>query len=408
MLPSSSPSRAIDASRAAPVSRRIDAGRAGAPSAAGRLVGRSLARRLLLALPLAVYAAYFLLKPFYLFPSGSPQIADFLALGLIVALIAVGTGAPGPDARRMSLFAGLFIVYAAVVNVVWAALLGNAELFKAPVFLLFNFALFFLTLLLSGRYGDRFHRWTIAAVIASVLLVALLSLVSQSPTRRQAVSFENPNQLGYWSLLSVSIFLLCSLRVHVHWALKVAICCASFYLVALSLSKAAILSAAALFALAFVTKPRQLLAAIPIAAAIAVGMAGSELVENLMWRLSNIGEQADDSLARRGYALLGRFPYYLLFGAGQGAYERFYEWNPREFHSTLGTVFFCYGAIGLSLFGLFLLQILRTAGLYRFAFLGPAFLYGVTHQGLRFSLFWTLLAIVATARPAGGRSGIRP
>ena len=356
-------------------------------------------RRALLSPPLALFAIYFLLKPFYFFPSGSPQVGDFLVLGLCVLLLVIGTPAPSPATRSSSFFAGAFVVYAVVVNVVWAALLGQSELLKAPSFLLFNFLLFFLTLMLADRYGDLFHRYTIGAVAASLLLLVLVSVADPGATRRQVVTFENPNQLGYWSLLSISIFLLCSLRVRVHWLLRLTACCASFYLIALSLSKAAMISSLALFALAFVSKPRQLFAVAPLVLLLVLGVDGGDLVENVSHRLSGIGDQADDSMGRRGYALFARFPQYLIFGAGQGVYERFYDWSPREFHSTMGTILFCYGAIGMSLFLLFLLQVFATAGLYRFAFLGPAFLYGIAHQGMRFSLFWMLFAIVVSVRP---------
>lgn len=73
-------------------------------------------------------------------------------------------------------------------------------------------------------------------------------------------------------------------------------------------------------------------------------------------------------------------------------------------HSTVGTVLFSYGVIGTFLFGIVLWRIYRRSGFANFLYLAPAFAYGLTHQGLRFSLLWVLfaaLAVTGRQRQAG-------
>jgi hypothetical protein len=347
-------------------------------------------------IPLLVFSTYFLLKPFYFVSSGKPQPGDFLAMVLLGTILTVGTAQHQPRTTRLLFFASLFVAYAALVNMSWALLLGNVDLLWGPLFLAFNLALFCLCLLMADCYGERFFRYTLVAVGTSLILQALLSQVAPTATRRQVIFFENPNQLGYWTLLSTSIFFLCTLRIRVHWAIKLVVTCASLYLVALSLSKAAIAAMLALCGLVFVVRPRYLMLLLPIAALAPIVLAGTQLEDNLLWRFDTLG-QADDNLAVRGYSMLFDFPQYLFFGAGEGAFERFRVWSSREFHSTLGTILFSYGMLGLTFFGLLIHRIYREAGLYRCAVLAPAFLYGATHQGLRFSLLWALFAVAACA-----------
>ena len=354
--------------------------------------------------PLLALGLYLVTKPFYFFPSGGPQLADAVIPCLVAWLLFRGTPAPSPRSVGALFWGTCFVLWAGCVNVFYAVWLADASMLKMPVFLLFNLAVFAICLLLADRYGDRFFRCVLIASAAALFLQAFLSLFVQSPTRRQILFFNNPNQLGYWSLLAASIFFLCAERIRVQPLLKAAVAAVSFYLVALSLSKAAILSAVVLYALVYGLRLRQLAVGLGLVILGLIAMQGTDLYENLAWRLGNIGAQGDDNLAIRGYAWLWEFPEYLVLGAGQGAYERFRGWRMGiEFHSTLGSLLFSYGIVGLGLFGAFLWKILQSAGPYRFSFLVPAFLYGVTHQGLRFSVFWALFAMVASIGFASSR-----
>ena len=370
-------------------------------------------------LPLLVIGFYFLAKPFYFFPSGGPQLGDVAVPALVALLLGFGTQLPSRGSARVLFWCSLFVLWAGIVNGIWAMVLGDSNMLKMPIFLLFNLGIFSVCLLMADRYGDRFFTFVLYAVAASILMQAMLSVVAPSPTRRQIIFFNNPNQLGYWSLLSASVFFLCSLRIQVHPLLKIAVALASLYLVALSLSKAALISSLVLFALVFGVRLRTIAVAVIVGLLTLVLFAGTELYENVAWRIGNIGAQKDDNLATRGYYFLWEYPQHLLVGAGQGAFERFrgFKTGGIEFHSTLGSILFSYGVVGFGLFTVFMWQLLRVAGLYRFAFLVPAFMFGVTHQGLRFSVFWALFALVATVgtgeeRPrsstADRRSGASP
>jgi hypothetical protein len=110
-------------------------------------------------------------------------------------------------------------------------------------------------------------------------------------------------------------------------------------------------------------------------------------------------EDSGVSLAGRGYDRIWNHKEHWIVGAGEGAYTRFKsDIGSHELHSSLGTLFFSYGIVGTSLFASFGFILLRGAGLRGVLQVIPAALYGLTHQGLRFTLLWVLLATVASAK----------
>jgi hypothetical protein len=134
-------------------------------------------------------------------------------------------------------------------------------------------------------------------------------------------------------------------------------------------------------------------------------------------RLQSIGEDSDDNLTERGY----RSPFQhgavgFLVGLGD---ERVKDIVGHEVHSTFWSYLMKYGVVGLGLFLTFwYLWIRRTMA--EFGLLGvllinmPASIYGITHNGSRFAIFWLMIGLSfnlyrsgATA-PKPGRNARRP
>ncbi|HEY0190412.1 MAG TPA: hypothetical protein VGC42_04770, partial [Kofleriaceae bacterium] len=63
-----------------------------------------------------------------------------------------------------------------------------------------------------------------------------------------------------------------------------------------------------------------------------------------------------------------------------------------EIHSSLGTIFFCYGIVGVVMFAVFLFRIAERSSLRMWILLLPTLSYTVAHQGLRSTLVWILFA----------------
>ena len=118
-----------------------------------------------------------------------------------------------------------------------------------------------------------------------------------------------------------------------------------------------------------------------------------------MWffeRILNITKESDSSFAHRGYNIFFESNYLQsLFGIGL---KNMYTIHTYEIHSTFGMILTCYGLAGfLIFFALMLFWILDIKNSYGFrgviCVCGPSLLYGLTHNGIRFSMFWILFAI---------------
>jgi len=114
-----------------------------------------------------------------------------------------------------------------------------------------------------------------------------------------------------------------------------------------------------------------------------------------------------DELQARNVDRILQYSQHTILGAGEGDFDRFAYDREIEIHSTFGTLLFSYGIPGITLFGLFVLQLARRLDRRHWAHLVAIFLYSLTHNGLRFTYGWLVLALLAAiaeappARPNG-------
>ena len=96
----------------------------------------------------------------------------------------------------------------------------------------------------------------------------------------------------------------------------------------------------------------------------------------------------------RGYDRINNHPYYLIFGSGEGMYERFDTYiTKHEMHSSFGNLIFSYGFPGFIIFMIFFFSLFKNLKLRTSMYIIPVVLYSLTHMGLRFTPFWILLAL---------------
>lgn len=327
---------------------------------------------------------------------GVAQIADFVMLGLMALVFgALGVRLLPAHAPIVYVLGG-FVCYVALVNLAWGAATDEMSLVYNTLFYVYNFVLFLTALTLYATFKEEFLRVTLHAIAASVFLQVLLSPVAPDKSVfRQALFFNNPNQVGYYAILAATLFFLGSRRFPLSVGYQVCFYAAVIYLNLLCLSKAALAAVAFLLVLVLLERPLTLLLGIGIAAVVLAGTflvqdADSGLLSNLTRRMAV--READETWEGRGYDRIWNEPQYLFFGAGEGAYQRFRSVLNSELHSSLGNLLFSYGLIGLGLFGYGLFLICRGADLRLLLALVPTFIFGLFHPGLRFTLFWVLLA----------------
>lgn len=348
---------------------------------------------------LLVWAGFILLSPFYVMPNGRPQPADIVSLALLPLLMRGQRPRMPAHWRRVVLALAAFCGYVVAVNAIWGVLLldrraPNIGAVSMVLFYVFNAYIFVAGVLLYVRHGARFIAVTVWATVLTAAGQVFLLALSGGDDYRESLFFNNPNQLGYFTLLAASTIAFAYTRARVRWWVAGSAIAGAALLAALSLSKAA------MFGLAFVALAAALRKPALLAVAAGVLLVGAslrdpaELLQKVDDRMAGIGASDDDTLEGRGFTRITMYPEYLAFGAGEVGYDRYGSFAG-ELHSSWATVLFSYGVVGFVLFLRFLTSALRHLRWPDVLFLLPTVFYGFTHQGLRFRFFWVFLAVVS-------------
>ena len=371
---------------------------------------------------LVCWIIYLIATPVYIFESGLPQPADAL-MAIMILLLATGFALRIPVDRDLYLVAALFLTWVAVINWFWWAHYQDSMFLLSSVYYAYNFATLVTVFALFNRLqGELLSATRIALAVAVLLELMVIFLLPDTLSVRSAGTFNNPNQLGYWSILAGSCYLVARGEASLRWP-DLAVLCALAYIAMLSLSKAAMLSFLALLGAALWFQGASVRTKLALGAALMFGavfvVAGSSVLDAVLSegtpavaieRLQGIGEQKDDTPAGRGYDRIWLYPEYLFLGAGEGAYDRFKASMAagNEMHSTPGTILFSYGLPGLFLFVALCCSIFRRTKMRHVAYFLPICLYGLTHQGLRATLLWVFLGLVfCTTRYPGEVGAVR-
>lgn len=374
-------------------------------------------------------SSYVFFIPFYFWRSGIPQVSD-LILALLILWTVTTTllrGKQNEDGLAKSqinkvpfFWFALFVYYTVLVNFTWALISPEKAAFvRSAVYLVFSFATMATFVALYTRYRNQLGRVLYFSLTASLViqLVATVSLMGTQGPRTSAF-FNNPNQLGYYALLTAALLtilrVLDSYPAGVHY-LSLFAC---LFISAASLSRGALVATLVVLVCALVFEPRGrgvrfnmqvkgILFAVSLF--VSVGYLLRSQLEGLFnsWNLraeskGRSGEGLDD----RGYQRILENPQHWFLGAGEGGYERFRE--SIEIHSLLGNIFFSYGIIGALFFTFAIVAIVRRNPYSAIAY-GGVFVYGLSHNGIRESLLWVMFAISGVvAIEAVNRQAIDP
>lgn len=317
----------------------------------------------------------------------------------------------------------MLVVYSGVVNFILSSAYSDANPLRYPLY--YTFCLVFcvsIYTLLSREPG--FSKWLYYMLVFSLSLQVVLSFFVVSELQsRFTIFFNNPNQLGYYSILSLLLITLLNHRLNQpKWLLYLGMAM-GLYLGFLSASKAIILSNFLfMFGYAVVAliekNPKQVIA---VTLCGLLGYTAAEAAYNFVkldtdvsrsddkqhasgssalprtrgmiaQRIITTGQDNDDDITERGYLRIVEHPGYLVFGAGEGVHSRFTK--DREFHSSFGTLVFSYGLVGIYiLFELSRLLVFKLRW-HTLIYVAPLIIYSLTHNGLRNPLLWLLLMLI--------------
>lgn len=349
---------------------------------------------------MVIWALFLLLSPLYVVKAGLPQPGDWLVLVLFPVTLARWNGVLDAQSSRTVRVLVWFTVWVFVVNYAWALILGRWGSLKdfviQPFFYFFNAAVFLCALVHAKRNRRAFLRITVDIVFVTIVVMVVVSFFYRSSDPRAQLFFSNPNQLGYYTVLSACLFAMAQRPLgmsRLKGAIGITSCA---YLALLSASRSSLAGVLILLVVLVFSNPRTII----IASIAAIGLVsiGGPIANAIDYNEKRATEDRDPNLSfaqERGYERIWRSPEYLLTGAGEGANERFVfrkGEKRRELHSSFGTVAFGYGVVGLALLLVFATRVVRGAPLRMSLMLVPALVYTSAHQGLRFTMLWIVLA----------------
>lgn len=369
--------------------------------------------RLLLVLAMA-------LLPIYSFASGGVQPAHVvLALLAFVQLIRTKWNLVAHDAALVTLLAYVLLRegYAILIDGKPIASLLDAVYLTFAIAMVFAFSRLplwrpgYLKALVVGV------SLSVAVGLSGIFHYGATLTLDEGSISRAVGTFNNPNQLAYFAVCIFSIAGLLYLRRQIGTRFYIPLLGAAILLAMYAISKAGLLAigSASLIAIGAVLNNRRIsgklivICALVTLASVQAYSSGALDDFNFTHRLEGIGADKDDNLTERGYVLPHGFETAkLLFGIGQSEVTVMVG---HEVHSTFWSFLLKYGFFGFALFLLFWYQwtkrIWTELGLLGVLLVvWPASLYGITHNGSRFAIFWILVGLsfnigkaIAPARP---------
>jgi len=354
-------------------------------------------------------------SPLYLFASGLPQIADYIAaFGILLLAIKSSDSLLSGLTFRPFMLLVLLIFF---VSLTWSIMYPNGPFLTFFLFYLFNY-LFCATLMWLNTMMPNLGKYILQSTKAACALSFLGVVASyffpiaffEYGNYRVVGFFNNPNQLAYFSVCTISLITVLNGRQLNKDNLSLLCIGFAFVSILASTSLAGMLS---LFPMILVMplvlginknlfiKILPILVILPIVLVSINYFTGNQIFEATERRFSKGDQKYQNIQEERKYERIIDYPLYNFVGAAEGATERFDGGS--EIHSTFGTLLFSYGFLGLYLF---IWQIFRVAkGLPPYAILSilPPLLYGITHNGLRSTTFWLLLVALQISKPLSSR-----
>lgn len=362
-----------------------------------------------------ILTIYMTLKPFYLFSSGLPQISDMFLFAATIVLLLRERGKlqiPGRYTLWIMIFIGTLVFQTFVQTVWWTKTQDNSMMLYLAYYV-FNFVASVLCIYIGSRIGvEKLKRSLCLGCFLSIIVTAI-GIVTQSRYHgiRSTGFFNNPNQLGYYALLVLTIIALFP-KTLPKWQNAIILVVAIWANV-VSLSKASIVGLAGLaVCYAIWGSKNKTLRRIVIQTLVLIILfgsiywllfsnssfvAGNETLSFLRRRILRITAENDSSLTTgRGYDRVWELSYHFLWGKGEGAYERFKVMPGYEVHATFINTLVSYGLVGFAAYLYLMVKPVFRRGetVRNLACFSGLFLYFFTHNGLRNTLLWILIAVV--------------
>lgn len=359
------------------------------------------------------------MKSLYIWESGTIQLSELLIiflLGILFVKYRFSIIINKKILRWLYLFGGL-VLYTMLINVLWSIVCASKGysniIIKPTAFYLFELLISFTIILMNNLIGTKalehvlINGFFYASIITAVGCVQSVIIGNG----RTTAFFNNPNQLGLFAVVLITFVIY--EKKNISRYKKTFMFLIGIIANLLSLSKAGIISVVVLviFNILWLSNEKKSIILfkrlfallIALSTIYLVFFSSSELVlnNNILFkvriRIVNMMDEPDSSLGEgRGYNRVLEMGQHILYGMGEGNFTRFHSLSGGEVHSLYVNFFVSYGIIGM---------IILIALVFRCFSYGKTFwndlilfsgilLFGITHNCIRNTLIWILLAIM--------------
>lgn len=352
---------------------------------------------------------YIITKPLYILKNSPIQIADLILLFNIMFIFITYRKIVILYPEKIF---NLIVLYQFLINIfayfIWREeTLESFSLLKNNLYYIFNLLLMIYISTLI-KFGNTKVIKGITKGLTFSMIVILIGLVLNTGTSRNSSFFNNPNQLGYYSVLVItSTELLHEFYTKVQKNICIII---AFLSVLMCASKAAIIAVIVFYTIHYAIKKRfktELinfnmkkiffalgLFILIIALILKFENILSYYVEVLLQRLEPIIKGDTNLGSGRGYDRIKEIGLSVLYGVGEGAFYRFSTMYGNETHSSYATIIISYGIIGFGLYVVFFKEVIQKKYFEFFIIFSGVFTYWISHNGLRNSLLWILFILM--------------
>lgn len=338
-----------------------------------------------------IFGFYLIVFPFYLFPSGNPQIADII--GLLLILFSLKSILAYIKKYKFVSYLLAFVCYSFLINLIWTLILQDFILLKSSITYLY--CLLLTTSSLFCFEKKKFSKLILKFLIASAILqLILIPFSGRDWGFRTILFFNNPNQLALWSINFLLIINVLVSNLNLKNITKNILYLIPTFFALLSISKAVIVAFILFWIYIFTKKGLNLKNGLFTVSLVLLFVFNLDKIEDLQY-ISNAVSRIetdnldDDSLSGRGFDRIWNQPEYLIFGAGEGLNNRFTAVYKGEIHSTFFSILFSYGLPGSLLILIVFFGIIKSNNKKdKFILFLCLFIFSLGHMTLRIPLFW--------------------
>ena len=373
---------------------------------------------------------YLLLKPYYIFASGSLQVGDIVLLIAFFLFLLVNKNNK-ENIKKIIIdnkFFVFFMMLVFVVNGFYFIYYLKFKFILSSLYYLFNF---FVIILFSYMFYKNEKSYLMIDKVLKFniivqLIICILNVGDYYDEYRYMGTFNDPNQFAYYIFISFCFIYLLNLKLKKSNFEILLFFFISIYLIARSSSTEMLFGMMVFVILYIVLQIKNIkkikrssvkkglvvcVIFLPIIILISVICENSDI--KIEWDSIHIIGRFNEKIGKlehsstltnsnhmtlwqeRGYDKIVKYPWYVLYGSGEGMYERFS--NPKfvnEIHATIPSILFYYGIVPMILLLIWMYKKIRGApfkvNIVFFAIIMESF----TLLNQRQALFWIMFILI--------------